>query len=330
MQVIPVLVGRSRMPPAEQLPPSLQFLAGKIGWEHLDEQKHFDDDVQRLIRQLSRLGKPPGRKRPWLGWFLLAAALLFLALAWRPWPGALQGIPAPWLWAAVTIAVCIGLLAALRAIGPYLPGRFAWRRLQYLRALVRSAKLREGETRFAPLELGRGPRYISAAEVRLESGQRHDLVALLTVLVSELGGSRRCRTARRAVQQLVRPLFCSGKPRKRTLAQRPHGWPRGVEQFPSARNLATSPSSCPASHRLWRYRRGRRRTAKTAATGPAPARDGGGSRPGTRRPGGSGQAALARPTGCRSCRTGAGRFRAGTRPGNFSPGAGRPSQWPCR
>ncbi len=29
-------------------------------------------------------------------------------------------------------------------------------------------------------------------------------------------------------RQLVRPLFCSGKPRKRTLAQRPHGWPRGV------------------------------------------------------------------------------------------------------
>ncbi len=69
-------------------------------------------------------------------------------------------------------------------LGLKLPGRFLFHRVRYLTFLARSDRLRRWSARFAPLHLGRGPRYVSGTEVQLETGERRELVDLLAGLVA--------------------------------------------------------------------------------------------------------------------------------------------------
>src|ERR1700754_3471601 len=50
-------------------------------------------------------------------------------------------------------------------VGIKVPGLFAYHRFWYLRELGASRDLSRWTNRFAPLELGKGPRYTSAVEV---------------------------------------------------------------------------------------------------------------------------------------------------------------------
>src|ERR1043166_3856636 len=82
---------------------------------------------------------------------------------------------------AYTLAAFVAMIALEIALnsGVRLPGYLAFHRYKYLDELPRSKPLSQWRTRFSPLQLGRGPRYIASAEVIAE-GERRDLIDLLS------------------------------------------------------------------------------------------------------------------------------------------------------
>ena len=97
LPVIPVLVGRAKMPAPQRLPSSLKGFPFRNAIE-IDSGQDFDLHLQRLVRKLDESVSPKRKIR----WWTLAGAAAFVILllgagiAWLNWPA-----PAPYPWIAV-------------------------------------------------------------------------------------------------------------------------------------------------------------------------------------------------------------------------------------
>jgi len=107
---------------------------------------------------------------------LLSAILDVLAEIVASWADKTWGLSQP-NHATLTLAAFGVALASILMLeaGVPLPGRFAFHRLAYVSDLARADMLRRWANRFAPLHLGKGPRYIAAAEALID-GDRRNLV----------------------------------------------------------------------------------------------------------------------------------------------------------
>lgn len=136
--VIPILVGTTPMPSAEQLPESLEELAYRSG-TRVRPDPDFRGDVDRVVRAIRVAGSP--RPAPWggvaavfhglLAWSpatMTRAVLSRIRLAWTPWPWIRQEwrqwsrpsrAPLPplvptWLWVTALALIAVLVLVSFR------------------------------------------------------------------------------------------------------------------------------------------------------------------------------------------------------------------------